>query len=224
MLAMPEDGSEVLMQPYLTKSDVRGCSDFLFVPGTNDTHIFMLRTEESMDGTVNTYGSVIDLTARVLMEEVLVGTERKFEGCAWVGGFGPFPVSGPAEGMVIKPPPMATEPTPQSAFVFIKPHANTPAVQELVKAKFGEVGIKILSDGEIGGEKIDSDKLIDQHYYAIASKVQRAPRLLTQSPHRTRPTAPPVLHARPTAPPVPSPHSTVACVCFTVCVRSRRRS
>ena len=88
----------------MTKTDLRGCSDFLFVPGTNDCHIFVLRTEETLDGVITTYGSVVDLTTKVLMEEVLVGTERKFEGCAWVGGFGPFPVSGPADSMDTQPP------------------------------------------------------------------------------------------------------------------------
>jgi len=58
----------------------------------------------------------------------------------------------------------------QSAFVFVKPHANTEKVNELVKAKFAEVGISILSDGEIDGPTIDKNKYIDQHYYAIASK------------------------------------------------------
>eukprot|EP00961_Rhodomonas_salina_P287380 3882905-Rhodomonas_salina.1 len=58
----------------------------------------------------------------------------------------------------------------QSAFVFAKPHANTPEVQELIKKKFAEVGIKVLSDGEIAGPVIDDKKYIDQHYYSIASK------------------------------------------------------
>ena len=58
----------------------------------------------------------------------------------------------------------------QSAFVFAKPHANTPAVQQLIKKKFGEVGVKIQSEGEITGEAINSEGYIDQHYYAIASK------------------------------------------------------
>ena len=51
--------------------------------------------------------------------------------------------------------------TTQSAFVFVKPHANTEKVNELVKAKFAEVGITILKDGEIDGPTIDSKKLID---------------------------------------------------------------
>jgi len=58
----------------------------------------------------------------------------------------------------------------QSALVFIKPHANTPAVQELVKKTFAAAGISILSEGDIDGPSIDKKKLIDQHYYAIASK------------------------------------------------------
>jgi nucleoside diphosphate kinase len=58
----------------------------------------------------------------------------------------------------------------QSAFVFAKPHANTPAVVELIKQKFDEVGITITSEGDINGKEIDDNKFIDQHYYAIASK------------------------------------------------------
>jgi len=57
-----------------------------------------------------------------------------------------------------------------SAFVFIKPHANTPATQDLVKEKLIKAGITIVSESEITGETIDKKKLIDKHYYAIASK------------------------------------------------------
>lgn len=39
-----------------------------------------------------------------------------------------------------------------------------------VKTKFTDMKISILSEGEITSEVIDSKKLIDQHYYAIASK------------------------------------------------------
>lgn len=57
-----------------------------------------------------------------------------------------------------------------SAFVFIKPHAVTDKVKDLVKETFAAKGIKILSEGAIDAAKIDKDMLIDQHYYAIASK------------------------------------------------------
>ena len=56
------------------------------------------------------------------------------------------------------------------AFVFIKPHANNAEVQNLVRAKFVEKGIEIVSEGEIGGATIDANGFIDQHYYSIASK------------------------------------------------------
>ena len=62
------------------------------------------------------------------------------------------------------------ESTAQSAFVFIKPHANTPQVRALCMSKFAEAGISVLGDGEITGPEIDSQGFIDQHYYAIASK------------------------------------------------------
>ena len=57
-----------------------------------------------------------------------------------------------------------------SAFVFIKPHANTPETQALVKETLTNAGITIVSESEISGETIDKKKLIDKHYYAIASK------------------------------------------------------
>jgi hypothetical protein len=58
----------------------------------------------------------------------------------------------------------------QCAFVFCKPHANTEAVQQLVRDQFAQVGVAITSEGEIRGELIDEKQYIDQHYYAIASK------------------------------------------------------
>ena len=54
-----------------------------------------------------------------------------------------------------------------SAFVFVKPHANTPAVQKLVRDKLKAAGCTILSETDIDGKTIDEQKLIDQHYYAI---------------------------------------------------------
>jgi len=54
-----------------------------------------------------------------------------------------------------------------SAFVFVKPHANTVKVQELVRQKLVSQGVKILSEVDISGDVIDKKKLIDQHYYAI---------------------------------------------------------
>ena len=57
-----------------------------------------------------------------------------------------------------------------TAFVFAKPHANTPAVREVISAKFAEKGITVLKEGDVSGEEIDRNGYIDQHYYAIAEK------------------------------------------------------
>ena len=87
------------------------------------------------------------------------------------------------------------------AFVFIKPHAVTEPTKELAKRCLKANKINILKEGTITSEEIgagrplllarylptylllmlppvscalpaaDSKKLIDQHYYAIASKV-----------------------------------------------------
>jgi len=56
------------------------------------------------------------------------------------------------------------------AYVFIKPHAVTAKVVELVKAKFEEVGFAITKEGSIDGPTIEKDLLVDNHYYAIALK------------------------------------------------------
>ena len=65
----------------------------------------------------------------------------------------------------------ASVPAPKNqAFVFVKPHAVTDQVNNLVRHELEAKGIKILSEGELTSETIDKDKLIDQHYYAIASK------------------------------------------------------
>eukprot|EP00970_Alexandrium_tamarense_P008611 scaffold1637_cov195-Alexandrium_tamarense.AAC.2 len=62
-----------------------------------------------------------------------------------------------------------------SAFVFVKPHANTKATQDMVREKLLAAGIEILSERDIDGNTIDEKKLIDQHYYAIASKATILP-------------------------------------------------
>ena len=63
------------------------CSDFLPVPGTNDCHFFVLRTEETLDNVISSYGSVVDLDGSVLMEEQIVSQGGKFEGCEIIDAF-----------------------------------------------------------------------------------------------------------------------------------------
>jgi hypothetical protein len=67
-----------------------------------------------------------------------------------------------------------------SAFVFIKPHANTKKTQKLVHDQLVKSGMKILSDREIDGSVIDEKKLIDQHYYAIGKLMKLVSLLSTR--------------------------------------------
>merc|ERR1719361_1286498 len=57
-----------------------------------------------------------------------------------------------------------------SALVFLKPHAVTDKTNKLVHDRLVQKGLKITSEGTLTSEVIDEKKLIDQHYYAIASK------------------------------------------------------
>lgn len=57
-----------------------------------------------------------------------------------------------------------------SAFVFVKPHAVTADTNKLVREEMLAKGLKITGEGDLTSEVIDKKKLIDQHYYAIASK------------------------------------------------------
>ena len=61
-------------------------------------------------------------------------------------------------------------PLKNQAFVFVKPNADTHAVNSLVRDKLKAKGIKIRGEGEFTSDVIDEKKLIDQHYYSIASK------------------------------------------------------
>lgn len=66
--------------------------------------------------------------------------------------------------------PSLPAPSTNRAFVFVKPHAVTDKVNDLVKKGLEAKGLKIQSEGELTSEEIDRKKLIDQHYYSIASK------------------------------------------------------
>jgi nucleoside diphosphate kinase len=56
------------------------------------------------------------------------------------------------------------------AFVFIKPHALNDTVIGLVQDTLFTKGLNIVKEAQIDGNVIDELKLIDKHYYAIASK------------------------------------------------------
>jgi len=56
------------------------------------------------------------------------------------------------------------------AFVFIKPHAVTDSTKQLVADKFNGSGISVTREGSLAAKQIEDEKLIDNHYYAIANK------------------------------------------------------
>ena len=57
-----------------------------------------------------------------------------------------------------------------SAFVFVKPHAVTSSTNQMVREGLAVKRLKITAEGDLTSEIIDKKQLIDQHYYAIASK------------------------------------------------------
>lgn len=57
-----------------------------------------------------------------------------------------------------------------SAFIFVKPHANTEVGRQVAKDFFAAKGLTITAEGTITGEEVEEKMLIDNHYYSIASK------------------------------------------------------
>lgn len=82
------------------------------------------------------------------------------------------PASPPGQHEFVAPQGNSPELT-NRAFVFIKPHAVTPEMKDLVKKKMSEAGIKLTSEGAISAEEIDKKMLIDTHYGAIAAKAMK---------------------------------------------------
>jgi len=64
----------------------------------------------------------------------------------------------------------APQERPNCACVFIKPQAVTEATKALVSKGLEAKGMKVLSEGTLTAKQIDEGMLIDNHYYAIASK------------------------------------------------------
>mmetsp|Transcript_39869 Transcript_39869/g.107718 ORF Transcript_39869/g.107718 Transcript_39869/m.107718 type:complete len:326 (-) Transcript_39869:168-1145(-) len=69
----------------------------------------------------------------------------------------------------------AERPVQNSAFVFIKPHAVTKKVQDLVRERLANAGIIVRQSNQITADVIDKQGLIDKHYGAIASRAMSQP-------------------------------------------------
>jgi len=61
-------------------------------------------------------------------------------------------------------------PPKNMAFVFVKPNQVNEKVKNTVREGLKAKGLTITREGDITSETIDKKKLVDQHYYAIASK------------------------------------------------------
>ena len=61
------------------------------------------------------------------MAEALIASERKFEGLAWVGGFGPFPPPGPSAEVTLQmeAPAAKEEPTAIATCCRLRQEQNT---------------------------------------------------------------------------------------------------
>jgi len=77
---------------------------------------------------------------------------------------------GPTQDVSTAASASAAPAAPNSAFVFVKTSALTDGFKALVRARLGAAGIATLAEGELAGEVVDEKKLVDQHYYSIASK------------------------------------------------------
>ena len=57
-----------------------------------------------------------------------------------------------------------------TAFVFVKPAANTPKTVLLVRSHLQSAGLTVDMEGSLDGHEIAEHKFIDTHYGAIATK------------------------------------------------------
>ncbi len=61
----------------------RGYSSFKFVPGTKETVIVALKTEENQ-GETRSFVTVLDISGNVLVEDIQISSNLKYEGIEFV--------------------------------------------------------------------------------------------------------------------------------------------
>jgi hypothetical protein len=133
---------------------------------------------QQMEGLISSYPSMINCSTLSVKGRVTLSAENTICGNVTVvnstddvqtlpaGKYDNISVNLPAESVSVES--VSVELSKASieddnlAFVFIKPHANTPATQALVTAMLAEKGVSVLSDGELTAEQIDAGMHIDQ--------------------------------------------------------------
>ena len=89
---------------------------------------------------------------------------------------------------IVTKSPFAKKAPKNSAFVFIKPHANTGEVQALAQKTFAEKGIKVLSSGELTAKEIDEKKLMLESFAPARDRfLERSVARLFVPIHQARP-------------------------------------
>lgn len=61
----------------------RGYSSFRFIPGTGDSIIIALKTEE-LSGTTATYVTIFDINGKIYLDDLKIPTQFKYEGLEFV--------------------------------------------------------------------------------------------------------------------------------------------
>jgi soluble calcium-activated nucleotidase 1 len=61
----------------------RGFSSFKFIPGTDDSIILALKTEE-VSGTTATYVTIFDINGKIYMDDIKIPTDYKYEGIEFI--------------------------------------------------------------------------------------------------------------------------------------------
>ena len=81
ILLASEDFSKIEVKHITPLTPTRGFSEFKFLPGSNDNIIVAMKSEENEEKqTQNTYLTVFTLDGKVLMEEMEIPGQMKFEG------------------------------------------------------------------------------------------------------------------------------------------------
>jgi hypothetical protein len=56
----------------------------------------------------------------------------------------------------------------ETAFVYIKPHANTPLTRQICTSFFKSKGVEVAEEGDVKGTDVDSEMMFDKQYFKFA--------------------------------------------------------
>ena len=75
----------------------------------------------------------------------------------------------------------------QTAFVFIKPHAVLPSVEQLLAERLSASGFRVAASGTVSADEIAAGRLAERHYGALAQRAMTVtPAELPQPPPKAQ--------------------------------------